>query len=205
MKLLATILLAIFIQGCSVFSHKTDDYLTPFTPSNTKTQECNIQFAIDIKSEFRQHTTGTTQIPPRAEKERQLYVSSTKQILSELGCTSNFVGNINLANFVIEITRSPYLSALPQEWLTGLSFGVIPSWGTRHSEYQYNFLNKINSTAQEYSVDTVSVNHIILFPLLWTNLFMPQEIDVYKKSLNNFILASPRTQQTSQTTTPVSR
>ena len=79
------------------------------------------------------------------------------------------------------------MSALPQEWLTGLTCGAIPSWGTRYGEFKYRFENTPRQTSHTYFVDRPAFNHIIVFPVFWVSFFWPDEIDLYKKALANFL------------------
>jgi len=120
----------------------------------------------------------------------QSYYESTKEIFNKIGCSANYVENEKAANFKIKVVRYKHLSALPQEWLTGLSFGLIPSWGTRENEYQYTFENVNKNKANTYYVDKHSFNHIILFPIFWVSFFTIDEDKVYKEALTNFIEGS---------------
>ena len=102
-------------------------------------------------------------------------------------CNATYVEKDDDATLEIHIKHLSQLSALPQEWLTGLSFGLIPSWGTRESEYTYSFKEKSTGKSHTYMVDSKSYNHLILFPVFWVSFFTLNEKRVYKNALTNFL------------------
>jgi hypothetical protein len=58
-------------------------------------------------------------------------------------------------------------AAAPQEWLTGLSFGVIPSWATRHElKLTFELFDGGTSVRQwDYMPESLSINHLLVFPI----------------------------------------
>lgn len=78
------------------------------------------------------------------------------------------------------------LSALPQEWLTGLSLGLIPSWGTRPAEVRFSFSQESRTAA--YVVDHKTVNHLVLFPVFWITIFLTDEGKAFENALADFTL-----------------
>ncbi len=77
--------------------------------------------------------------------------------------------------------------ALEQEYCTGLTFGLIPSWGTRPNEFCYTFELVGEKAAHCYYIDGKSYNHVILFPLFLINLITLDESRVYRKALHNYL------------------
>ena len=67
------------------------------------------------------------------------------------------------------------------------TFGLIPSWGTRPNEYTYTFSNISNGASHEYSIDNVSFNHLVLFPVFWVTFLTLDESKEFESALENFI------------------
>ncbi len=179
-------LFLIIIQGCTVAYYKTDDNLAE-NNEQTSNEYCQINYTLEIDAEVRQLTTGIKERNDLAEKGKKKYLAIADKVFIKQGCTPNHVENEENADFKIGIKISPYHSALPQEWLTGLSVGLIPSWGTRKNEYTYTFTNKTESVNHSYSVDKVSFNHLVVFPVFWTIFFTLDEHKTFEKALQNFI------------------
>jgi hypothetical protein len=179
-------LLLAALQGCTVAYYKTDDNLSrsakTLMPAN-----CEINYSVEIDAEQRQFTTGVTKKNEWAEQARPRYVASSEKVFKAHGCIAKFVEDGDTANFVAKIKISPLRSALGQEWLTGLSFGLIPSWGTRPNEYTYGFTNRVTSRQHSYSIDSVSFSHLVLFPFFWVTFFTLDEQRAYSNALSNFL------------------
>ena len=78
--------------------------------------------------------------------------------------------------------------ACAQEYLTGLSLGLIPSWCTRPILKVQFTLDYGNTPCQanEYLISSTSISHITLMPFA---VFNPsnQTIELYQEALKNFI------------------
>ena len=183
-----TMLIALFaaLQGCTVAYYKTDDDLTKSAKS-VLPANCEITYSLEIHAAELKLTTGVTEKDEWAAKAKPQYIASTNKVFKRHGCIAKFEEDSDKSDFVAKILITPYHSALAQEWLTGLSFGLIPSWGTRPSEYTYEFTNRLNSGHHSYSIDNVSFNHLILFPVFWVTFFTLDEQRAYENALNNFI------------------
>jgi len=84
-----------------------------------------------------------------------------------------------------------------QEFLTGLSLGLIPSWGTRKNLYEYKF--KLYKNGQlyktsDYHIDEDFYAHLILLPYgLWDTYFVftdgmhYEPIELYDLALHTMI------------------
>ena len=186
LKLAMVTVLFAALQGCTVAYYKTDDNLNKSAKS-VMPANCEITYSLEINAEQRQLTTGVTEKDEWVVKAQPQYVASTNKVFKQHGCIAKFEADSDKSDFVAKITISPYRSALGQEWLTGLSFGLIPSWGIRSSEYTYKFTNRVNSGHHSYSIDNVSFNHLILFPFFWVTFFTLDEQRAYENALSNFI------------------
>ena len=186
MRLTVLLSILLILQGCTVAYYKTDDELASSKGSLVK-GSCNIEYFLEVSAEMRQRTTGTNEKPEWAEKAESKYISSTEKVFRSAGCLANQAASKGNANFIIKVEMPPFNSALGQEWLTGLSFGLIPSWGTRPNEYTYTFKNIENGSSHEYSIDNVSFNHLVLFPVSWVTFLTLDETKEYEGALENFI------------------
>lgn len=85
----------------------------------------------------------------------------------------------------IEINEVGYYEPLEQEFLTGLSFGIIPSWGTRSGQFRFSFAQG-NRTAT-YAVDDRRINHLIFLPVFWISFVYMDEETMFEKALDDFL------------------
>ncbi|MDR2213359.1 MAG: hypothetical protein LBE21_07020 [Pseudomonadales bacterium] len=147
---------------------------------------CPESYAVTLQSALYTNTFGVNPSDTkRLDEEKAGYARAIREILLSRGCTASYVAMDGALD--IRIKHMAYVSALPQEWLTGLSLGLIPSWGTRPPEYEYTFENHVSGFSRTYTVDVTTYNHLILFPLLWVNLLLPMEKDRFKTALVNFL------------------
>lgn len=188
MNLLAMVLLTVILQGCTVTYYELRNEIAPKTFSE-KTNSCDFNYSFTM-DDYRKFRTIGNQPNPRATEDLDKYIKATQAVFTQKGCKANNVEDKDKAEFKIDVLRAPQLSALPQEWLTGLSFGVIPSWGTRYGEYKYTFENILLKKNHTFFVDRPAFNHIILFPVFWLSFLQPDEIELYKKALANFLESS---------------
>lgn len=154
----------------------------------TPAKDCIINYFLIFSSGHYTNTFGAQETrEDRAGKIRRGYIRDTQTALAEIGCKATNVSDPAEATLEIVVERLPHISALPQEWLTGLSLGVIPSWGTRPSEYRYSFKDKRSGKSHTYAVDTKSFNHLALFPFFWITFLTANESGVYKNAVTNFM------------------
>lgn len=116
----------------------------------------------------------------------ELYKQTTIATCKLYGYGVTYVPDINSADIAIHIQISPYPYELPQEWLTGLSFGLIPSWGKREDEYIYRFADRSGKIVT-YHVDEKSFNHLIDIPFFWISFFFLDEQRMYRKALAAYL------------------
>jgi len=84
----------------------------------------------------------------------------------------------------IRIEEMQQVTALPQEWLTGLSLGLIPSWGTRPGEVRFSFSQGARTST--YLVDDKRVNHLVLFPVFWLSFVLSNNEEEFTEALRDF-------------------
>lgn len=183
--------IALMLQSCTIASYEIRNKLVSSEDQNNN-EPCEIKYFLSVSSGYCTNTYGIS-YEHRAEVLNSLknqYIKATNEIFGKKGCLSSNVENERDANFKIKVERLRQLSALPQEYLTGLSFGIIPSWGTREGELKYSFIEE--SKRYTYYIDTHAFNHIILFPVFWIMFITLDEDAIYRESITNFIESATR-------------
>lgn len=117
--------------------------------------------------------------------------------------TKKIMSNSTLLDALPESTEEPHLhiksfhnsprggGACAQEYLTGLTLGIIPSWCTREGIFQFAFEKYLKGeivNKQEYVVDVTSYGHIILLPFgLMQMAITPnyRPLEEYEKALKS--------------------
>lgn len=89
----------------------------------------------------------------------------------------------------IKLSEFPFGGACGQEYLTGLSLGLIPSWCTRPNKFKFNFtLNNDHGFCRQktYSISSTSVSHLLLIPF---TIFEAdnQPLTIYQAALKDFL------------------
>lgn len=76
-------------------------------------------------------------------------------------------------------------AAAPQEWLTGLSFGIIPSWSTRHElKIVFElFDDDVVIKKWEYLPKNLAINHLIFFPFSIFQMRLSSEFERQARQL----------------------
>jgi hypothetical protein len=186
-KITVSILVSLLFSACTIANYQTRNMFNNTGPL-VHNEPCDIKYTFVITSGSRTNTYGV-----RDTKEDQLqelknrYIESTEKVLKNHPCAIAYVEDGDQANFKVRVERMRDLSALPQEWLTGLSLGLIPSWGIRPNTFVYTFDDTKAGKYHSYYIDERTYNHILLFPIFWVNFLTPNEFDVYEKSLINFV------------------
>lgn len=181
------IFLVLSLSSCSVVTYDIREE----QPEVESVGTCNIAFSLNLQSGS--STNSFSKQPHEIEALQALeedYIKSTLSTLKELGCSAKQASSIEDSNFSINVSRQLQLSALPQEWLTGLSFGLIPSWGTKYGQYVFTFTHNESGQSYSYQIDQNNYNHIILFPVFWVTFFTADEQRAYTNALTNFIKSS---------------
>lgn len=89
----------------------------------------------------------------------------------------------------IKISEIPSGGACVQEYLTGLSLGLIPSWCTRPNLFRFDFtLNNSHGFCRQksYSISSISFSHLAVIPfaLLSTE---SKPLTIYQAALKDFL------------------
>lgn len=188
-KCLVVFIAALLLSSCTVAHYQIRNRLSD--ASQKLGEPGDIKYSHDIKSGSITNTFGIRKTKEdELQKLRSKYIESTKEVLNKKGYAATYVKTEGEANFKVRVERLLNISALPQEWLTGLSFGLIPSWGTRPSQYIYTFEDTKTKKKYTYYIDQKSYNHLILFPVSWITFIMLYEFNIYEKALINFIEGS---------------
>ena len=179
--------MVLHLTSCTITHYKITNELAHEKP-HLHNQECDIKYFFVFTSGSYTNTFGAMKDSDKRVFELQKkYEESISNILSDKGCKASQVNSENSANFTIQVERQMSISALPQEWLTGLSLGLIPSWGTRPKQFVYTFGDNTTGSKHSYTIDQKSYNHLILFPFFWISFFTADELNVFEETLNNFI------------------
>lgn len=184
--LVAIFIAALLLQACSVSYLQLRNELKE-KPSPAYVQPCNGKFFISIEGYRKRADVGKMYLDPIYEDRLQEYIKATQKIIGEKRCAVNYVEHEEEANLKIRIVKSGYRGAAPQDWLTGLSFGLIPSWKTEEDAYNYFFESVSIKREYRYSVDQKTFAHLILFPIFWVTFITLDDMADYKKALTNFL------------------
>ena len=182
---LVVALAALTLQACTIAVYDLRNKLENPRPGMPS---CDVTYSISLVSAFYTNTFGKRPTNKRRTQEaRDRYVADTGEVLRQKGCRATYVEKDDEATLEIRIEHLAHVSLLPQELLSGMSAFVIPSWGTRKSEYVYSFGDKASGRAHRYEVDQKTYHHLTLFPVFWITFFTADERKVYKDALTNFL------------------
>ncbi len=172
------------LQSCSVI--KIKNKLSTNT-AKEYAKSCDINYSVSISSGYSTNTFGRQNDKNyKTIKLKNKYIDSTKQVFARKGCTATYSIDGRNADFKISIIRQVQLSALPQEWLCGLSCGIIPAWATRKGELIYTFEKIGLNNAYTYDIDRTNYCHILLLPFGFKSMFA-DELNTYAEALTNYI------------------
>jgi hypothetical protein len=159
--------------------------LSPHTKIKKDIPEMIFFIKIDGRKYFR---TMVSEFSEKDMKElTNAYTKATKKVLKEKHFHPIQTFNQAKSDLVINISLTPFVGSVGVEYLTGLSFGVIPSWVTLKKQYNFDF--KYSKTGQEhkYWVNAFRFNHWVVFPIWWTLFLADNQYDKYKEALLDFI------------------
>jgi len=171
----------LLIQGCTVGYYTTEDMLSV---SETDHNTCEVIYHIEVSPKEPERISGERLESWKQEK-LSLYEAATKEVLESNNCTYKKAQTKSNANLNINVMVSINHEALAAEYLTGLSLGIIPSWGTRQDFYSYDFSHLNNQ--HSYSIDDVRFNHLIAFPVFWISFLTMDESNIYEDCLDNYV------------------
>ncbi len=178
LKIITLILLIPLISSCTVAYFSVSD-LSMINKQKAGGDKHISTFSIDI------------QLPQYLNSKKQRYetkyIMATDEVLKGYCNDIRWVDVHNTPDLKITVNYAGYTGTPPQEWLTGLSFGIIPSWSTESNAFTYLFeCNSVNN-AGAYNVDIKSYNHLALLPVSWVMFFTLDEIDEYQNALKDFM------------------
>ena len=183
-RLIFYIFLSFFLNACTVITYELRNKLAQIENS----APCEIIFTLNLQSIYSTNSFGEQSHEiEKIKKIKENYVSNTLNTLTNLDCSAKQTANITESNFSINVSRQLQLSALPQEWLTGLSFGLILSWGTKYAQYVFTFSHHDSGASYSYTIDQNHYSHLMLFPVSWITFFTADEHSAYTKALKNFM------------------
>lgn len=114
--------------------------------------------------------------------------STTAEVLANKGISASFVEDQKSSDIQVQVTRERFYT-LGQEYLTGLSFGIIPSWGTREDKFIYRIAT--SSAQVSVHVNETTYNHILLTPICLLQLPFMTDTRIYKNALSQYINIQP--------------
>jgi hypothetical protein len=172
------------LQSCTLEYYQIRNELNNNLSSEPK-YLCDVLFSVDVQTEIPWRTKENLR---KAENE---YIQATKKVFNKKGCIANYTENESSLNYKISIyIREQPFPISPQVWLTLLSLGLIPSWGTSPEVFSYTFENTQNKKENKYIIDLVYFNHLILVPIFFLsegNRFHKIEKHIYMQTLRDFI------------------
>ncbi|MGY1887880.1 hypothetical protein DMX02_03505 [Pseudomonas jessenii] len=147
--------------------------------AGTATQEIISSFSYEIDSPWKNSRLG-----------KDAYALTKSMFPNAQDHSSSPVAS-SLPALEIKVSEFSLGGACTQEYLTGLSFGLIPSWCTRPDLFKFDFiLNKENGVCRHktYSVNATTVSHLVVIPFA---LSQPDNrpLTLYQASLKDFLQA----------------
>jgi hypothetical protein len=184
-KFFNIIIYTILLSGCTVATYELQSQLENPVALNNK---CNIVFGVTLESSRQTNSLGIKQdAKEKIETLSEDYIKSTSAALTELGCKYSFSSLETDIDLIIKIERKLQLSALPQEYLTGLSLGLIPSSGTKYGQFVYSFQFTETDKKFIYKVNQTNYNHLFIAPIFWVSFITANEQKTYQEAIINFI------------------
>ena len=193
MPILVIISLTI-LSACTVGRYTLENSINSSKESQQSIEKkVRINYYISIKGRQIFDTRSSCFRSKRVREYKKDYAQVTKEILLNIYeiKDAKLVSNKNNADLIIDINYHTHPSATDGEWLTGLSFGMIPSWGTRKNEVSFRLNNTSLNKIHNYWVDDNRFNHLIAFPFTWTLFFIDYPMDKYKDALGDFLRCYP--------------
>ncbi|MGC5700719.1 hypothetical protein J4P02_11035 [Pseudomonas sp. NFXW11] len=115
--------------------------------------------------------------------------AATLKIIPNAQNTSSSLTGSTLPTLEIKISERSSGGACTQDYLTGLSLGLIPSWCTRSNIFKFDFmLNKDRSFCRQktYSISSTSFSHLTMIPFALLNADN-QILTLYQAALKDFL------------------
>ncbi|KRP66723.1 hypothetical protein [Pseudomonas orientalis] len=165
--------IAIFCSGCTSYSSQP----TIHEPAEPETQEIISSFSYAINSPWKNSRFG-----------KGAYAATLK-VVPDARDTGSSLAVPTLPALEIKISEFSSGGACGQDYLTGLSLGLIPSWCTRTNLFKYDFiLNKDQRFCRQktYTINSTSFSHLTLIPFALFNTDN-QPFKLYQAALKDFL------------------
>ncbi len=164
---------AILCSGCTSYSSQPtiNEHIEPEEKENI------FSFSYEINSPWKESRFG-----------KDAYAATLKFIPGAQDTSSNHTTS-TLPTLEIKISEVSSGGACAQEYLTGLSLGLIPSWCTRPNLFRFNFiLNKERSVCRQknYSISSTTTSHLTMIPFALFDADN-QPLMLYQAALKNFL------------------
>ncbi|NMF44026.1 hypothetical protein [Pseudomonas sp. SWRI 103] len=165
--------IAILCSGCTSYSSQP----TINEPAEPATKEIISSFSYAINSPWKDSRFG-----------KDAYVATFK-VIPDAQDAGSSVAAPPLPALEIKISEFSSGGACGQDYLTGLSLGLIPSWCTRTNLFKFNFiLNKDQRFCRQktYSINSTSFSHLTMIPFALFNTDN-QPLTIYQAALEDFL------------------
>jgi hypothetical protein len=184
------LLLSLLLQSCTIgylsLQNKINNQPCNSENLENKLKSDTITYSIKIDGRKYFRTRISAYSKEQMNKFKDDYTKATSKVLSEKHFEPFEVSDGTKPNLSINIMIAPHVGAVAVEYLTGLSFGLIPTWATREKQYIYEFENTITGETYKYWVDDKRFNHLIAFPFFWTLFLVDAPLDKYEEALSDF-------------------
>lgn len=165
--------IAILCSGCTSYSSQP----TINAPAAPETKEIIPSFSYAINSPWKASRFG-----------KDAYAATLK-VIPDAQDTGFSLAAPTLPALEIKISEFSSGGACGQEYLTGLSLGLIPSWCTRTNLFKFDFiLNKDQRFCRQktYSINSTSFSHLTMIPFALFNTDN-QPLTLYQAALKDFL------------------
>ncbi|MFB3305036.1 hypothetical protein [Pseudomonas sp. AMR01] len=165
--------MAILCSGCASYSSLP----TINEPAEPETKEIISSFSYAINSPWKDSRFG-----------KDAY-AATLNVIPDAQDTGSSLAAPTLPALEIKISEFSSGGACGQDYLTGLSLGLIPSWCTRKNLFKFDFiLNKDQRFCRQktYSINSTSFSHLTMIPFALFNTDN-QPLTLYQAALKDFL------------------
>lgn len=165
--------ITILCSGCTSYSSQP----TINEPAEPETKEIISSFIYAINSPWKDSRFG-----------KDAY-AATLNVIPGAQDIGSSVGVATLPALEIKISEFSSGGACGQDYLTGLSLGLIPSWCTRTNLFKFDFiLNKDQRFCRQktYSINATSLSHLMMIPFALFNTDN-QPLTLYQAALKDFL------------------
>jgi hypothetical protein len=122
----------------------------------------------------------------KSKKKEDAFRRTTFELLKKYKCNAVEGSRITSGEQLeIDVEERQFIYAVDVEYLTGLSFGIIPSISTRPAELRFRF--RQGGRDSTYVVDEKRFNHLIATPVFWLTFLLENEQGRFEEALEEFM------------------